>query len=177
MSEKNQSKFTELKKEWESLKEKWKRSFGDTSDAKFTMMQKFYASLQELLFSKDEFEKQILRYESSKCSVKSAIDKDFETRFGIKANPQIFFTNQRGLKIAIYPRLQMSLKIQCFSKAFVLLCKMINGNFSSNTTKKINPLKEGSLKRKSTNAFKRLSPSVLTSFMAKKMKLTALICV
>lgn len=178
LSEKNQSKFTELKKEWESLKEKWKRSFGDTSDAKFTMMQKFYASLQELLFPKDEFEKQILRYESSKCPVKSAIDKDFETRFGIKANPQIFFTNQRGLKIAIYPRLQMSLKIQYFSKAFVLLCKMTNGNtYSSNTTKKINPLKEGSLKRKSTNAFKRLSPSVLTSFMAKKMKLTALICV
>lgn len=98
LSEKNQSKFTKLKKEWESLKEKWKRSFGDTSDAKFTMMQKFYASLQELLFPKDEFEKQILRYESSKCPVKSAIDKDFETRFGIKANPQIFFYKPTRLK-------------------------------------------------------------------------------
>ena len=98
LSEKNQSKFTKLKKEWESLKEKWKRSFGDTSDAKFTMMQKFYASLQELLFPKDEFEKQILRYESSKCSVKRAIDKDFETRFGIKANPQIFFYKPTRLK-------------------------------------------------------------------------------
>lgn len=98
MSEKNQSKFTELKNEWESLKEKWKWSFGDTSDAKFTMMQKFYASLQELLFPKDEFEKQILRYESSKCSVKSAIDKDFETRFGIKANPKIFFYKPTRLK-------------------------------------------------------------------------------
>lgn len=95
---KNQSKFTELKNEWESLKEKWKWSFGDTSDAKFTMMQKFYASLQELLFPKDEFEKQILRYESSKCPVKSAIDKDFETRFGIKANPQIFFYKPTRLK-------------------------------------------------------------------------------
>lgn len=62
------------------------------------MMQKFYASLQELLFPKDEFEKQILRYESSKCSVKSAIDKDFETRFGIKANPQIFFYKPTRLK-------------------------------------------------------------------------------
>lgn len=98
LSEKNQSKFTELKNEWESLKEKWKWSFGDTSDAKFTMMQKFYASLQELLFPKDEFEKQILRYESSKCSVKSAIDKDFETRFGIKANPKIFFYKPTRLK-------------------------------------------------------------------------------
>lgn len=98
LSEKNQSKFTKLKKEWESLKEKWKRSFGDTSDAKFTMMQKFYASLQELLFPKDEFEKQILRYESSKCTVKNTIDKDFETRFGIKANPQIFFYKPTRLK-------------------------------------------------------------------------------
>lgn len=110
MSEKNQSKFTKLKKEWEFLKEKWR--FGYRQD--FEMIQNLYASLQELLFPKDEFEKQILRYESSKCSVKSAIDKDFETRFGIKANPQIFFTNQRGLKIAIYPQLQMSLKIQYF---------------------------------------------------------------
>lgn len=98
MSEKNQSKFTELKNEWESLKEKWKWSFGDTSDAKFTMMQKFYASLQELLFPKDEFEKQILRYESSKCTVKRTIDKDFETRFGIKANPKIFFYKPTRLK-------------------------------------------------------------------------------
>lgn len=98
MSEKNQSKFTKLKKEWEFLKEKWKRSFGDTSDAKFTMMQKFYASLQELLFPKDEFEKQILRYEDSKCPVKNTIDKDFETRFGIKANPQIFFYKPTRLK-------------------------------------------------------------------------------
>lgn len=98
LSEKNQSKFTKLKKEWESLKEKWKRSFGDTSDAKFTMMQKFYASLQELLFPKDEFEKQILHYESSKCTVKRTIDKDFETRFGIKANPQIFFYKPTRLK-------------------------------------------------------------------------------
>lgn len=98
LSEKNQSKFTELKNEWESLKEKWKWSFGDTSDAKFTMMQKFYASLQELLFPKDEFEKQILRYESSKCTVKNTIDKDFETRFGIKANPQIFFYKPTRLK-------------------------------------------------------------------------------
>lgn len=98
LSEKNQSKFTELKNEWESLKEKWKWSFGDTSDAKFTMMQKFYASLQELLFPKDEFEKQILRYESSKCTVKRTIDKDFETRFGIKANPKIFFYKPTRLK-------------------------------------------------------------------------------
>lgn len=98
LSEKNQSKFTELKNEWESLKEKWKWSFGDTSDAKFTMMQKFYANLQELLFPKDEFEKQILRYEDSKCPVKSTIDKDFETRFGIKANPQIFFYKPTRLK-------------------------------------------------------------------------------
>lgn len=98
LSEKNQSKFTELKNEWESLKEKWKWSFGDTSDAKFTMMQKFYASLQELLFPKDEFEKQILHYESSKYTVKSTIDKDFETRFGIKANPQIFFYKPTRLK-------------------------------------------------------------------------------
>lgn len=98
LSEKNQSKFIELKNEWESLKEKWKWSFGDTSDAKFTMMQKFYASLQELLFPKDEFEKQILRYESSKCTVKRTIDKDFETRFGIKANPKIFFYKPTRLK-------------------------------------------------------------------------------
>lgn len=98
MSEKNQSKFIELKNEWESLKEKWKWSFGDTSDAKFTMMQKFYASLQELLFPKDEFEKQILRYESSKCTVKRTIDKDFETRFGIKVNPKIFFYKPTRLK-------------------------------------------------------------------------------
>lgn len=94
LSEKNQSKFTKLKKEWESLKEKWR--FGYRQD--FEMIKKFYASLQELLFPKDEFEKQILRYESSKCSVKSAIDKDFETRFGIKANPQIFFYKPTRLK-------------------------------------------------------------------------------
>ena len=39
-----------------------------------------------------------MRYESSKCSVKKAIDKDFETRFGIKANPQIFFYKPTRLK-------------------------------------------------------------------------------
>ena len=94
LSEKNQSKFTKLKKEWEFLKEKWR--FGYRQD--FEMIEKFYASLQELLFPKDEFEKQILRYESSKCPVKSAIDKDFETRFGIKANPQIFFYKPTRLK-------------------------------------------------------------------------------
>lgn len=94
MSEKNQSKFTKLKKEWEFLKEKWR--FGYRQD--FEMIEKFYASLQELLFPKDEFEKQILRYEGSKCSVKSAIDKDFETRFGIKANPKIFFYKPTRLK-------------------------------------------------------------------------------
>lgn len=94
LSEKNQSKFTKLKKEWEFLKEKWR--FGYRQD--FEMIQNLYASLQELLFPKDEFEKQILRYESSKCSVKSAIDKDFETRFGIKANPQIFFYKPTRLK-------------------------------------------------------------------------------
>lgn len=53
LSEKNQSKFTKLKKEWESLKEKWR--FGYRQD--FEMIEKFYASLQELLFPKDEFEK------------------------------------------------------------------------------------------------------------------------
>lgn len=94
LSEKNQSKFTKLKKEWEFLKEKWR--FGYRQD--FEMIQKFYASLQELLFPKDEFEKQILRYESSKCPVKIAIDKDFETRFGIKANPKIFFYKPTRLK-------------------------------------------------------------------------------
>lgn len=94
LSEKNQSKFTKLKKEWEFLKEKWR--FGYRQD--FEMIQKFYASLQELLFPKDEFEKQILRYESSKCTVKNTIDKDFETRFGIKANPQIFFYKPTRLK-------------------------------------------------------------------------------
>ncbi len=94
LSEKNQSKFTKLKKEWEFLKEKWR--FGYRQD--FEMIEKFYASLQELLFPKDEFKEQILRYESSKCPVKSAIDKDFETRFGIKANPQIFFYKPTRLK-------------------------------------------------------------------------------
>lgn len=94
MSEKNQSKFTKLKKEWEFLKDKWR--FGYRQD--FEMIEKFYASLQELLFPKDEFEKQILRYEGSKCPVKRAIDKDFETRFGIKANPQIFFYKPTRLK-------------------------------------------------------------------------------
>lgn len=94
LSEKNQSKFTKLKKEWEFLKDKWR--FGYRQD--FEMIEKFYASLQELLFPKDEFEKQILRYEGSKCPVKRAIDKDFETRFGIKANPQIFFYKPTRLK-------------------------------------------------------------------------------
>lgn len=94
LSEKNQSKFTKLKKEWESLK---KRCYY-IGDVKFEMIQKFYANLQELLFPKDEFEKQILRYEDSKCPVKNTIDKDFETRFGIKANPQIFFYKPTRLK-------------------------------------------------------------------------------
>lgn len=94
LSEKNQSKFTKLKKEWEFLKEKWR--FGYRQD--FEMIEKFYANLQELLFPKDEFEKQILRYESSKCTVKRTIDKDFEMRFGIKANPQIFFYKPTRLK-------------------------------------------------------------------------------
>lgn len=95
LSEKNQSKFTELKKEWEFLK---KRHYSYTGDVKFEMIEKFYANLQELLFPKDEFEKQILHYESSKCTVKNTIDKDFETRFGIKANPQIFFYKPTRLK-------------------------------------------------------------------------------
>ena len=94
LSEKNQSKFTKLKKEWESLKEKWRFDYRQD----FEMIEKFYASLQELLFPKDEFEKQILHYESSKCTVKNTIDKDFETRFGIKANPQIFFYKPTRLK-------------------------------------------------------------------------------
>ena len=95
LSEKNQSKFAKLKKEWESLK---KRHYSYTGNVKFEMIEKSYANLQELLFPKDEFEKQILRYESSKCTVKSTIDKDFETRFGIKANPQIFFYKPTRLK-------------------------------------------------------------------------------
>ncbi len=94
LSEKNQSKFTKLKKEWEFLKEKWR--FGYRQD--FEMIQNLYASLQELLFPKDEFEKQILHYESSKCTVKRTIDKDFQTRFGIKANPKIFFYKPTRLK-------------------------------------------------------------------------------
>lgn len=95
LSEKNQSKFAKLKKEWESLK---KRHYSYTGNVKFEMIEKSYANLQELLFPKDEFEKQILRYESSKCTVKRTIDKDFETRFGIKANPQIFFYKPTRLK-------------------------------------------------------------------------------
>ena len=95
LSEKNQSKFTKLKKEWESLK---KRHYSYTGNVKFEMIEKSYANLQELLFPKDEFEKQILHYESSKCTVKRTIDKDFETRFGIKANPQIFFYKPTRLK-------------------------------------------------------------------------------
>lgn len=95
LSEKNQSKFAKLKKEWESLK---KRHYSYTGNVKFEMIEKSYANLQELLFPKDEFEKQILHYESSKCTVKRTIDKDFETRFGIKANPQIFFYKPTRLK-------------------------------------------------------------------------------
>lgn len=97
LSEKNQSKFTKLKKEWESLKKRH-YNYNYTGDVKFEMIEKFYANLQELLFPKDEFEKQILHYESSKYTVKRTIDKDFETRFGIKANPQIFFYKPTRLK-------------------------------------------------------------------------------
>lgn len=125
MSEKNQSKFIELKNEWESLKEKWKWSFGDTSDAKFTMMQKFYASLQELLFPKDEFEKQILRYESSKCTVKRTIDKDFETRFGIKVNPKIFFYKPTRLKDSDLSTTPNELENSVFLKS---LCAALKDN-------------------------------------------------
>lgn len=151
LSEKNQSKFTKLKKEWEFLKEKWR--FGYRQD--FEMIQKFYASLQELLFPKDEFEKQILRYESSKCPVKIAIDKDFETRFGIKANPQIFFYKPTRLKDSDLSTTPNEFKIQCSSKAFVLICKMMSGKIkSSSTTKKRNLTKEDSLKKRSMNILK-----------------------
>lgn len=119
LSEKNQSKFTELKKEWKSLKE---RVIGDV---KFEMIEKFYASLQELLFPKDEFEKQILRYESSKCPVKSTIDKDFETRFGIKANPQIFFYKPTRLKDSDLSTTPNELENSVFLKS---LCAALKDN-------------------------------------------------
>lgn len=66
-----------------------------------------------------------MRYESSKCSVKKAIDKDFETRFGIKANPQIFFYKPTRLKDSDLSTTPNELENSVFLKS---LCAALKDN-------------------------------------------------